>query len=596
MGTATRYVYRKKIADGGMAEIFLANQAGAEGFARPVILKRILPGLSADPQFRDMLIHEAHIAMSLSHGNIVPVLDLGQSQGRYFLAMELVEGWDLATVIKRARAAQSPMPLGLALYIVGEVCRGLAFAHARPGPYGNVVAIVHRDVSPQNVLVSEQGQVKLTDFGIAKAMGKPGSTRTGVIKGKLDFMSPEQASGQPLAPSSDVYAVGTILYMLATGKAPFEGESDLQVLLKVQRGDFVPVKKVAPDLPAGVVAILDKAMQRQPADRYQTAEGMLLEIEEVLRNEFRSPGQSELKRWLAELSRKDNFPTTSQLPGLPVNEPLGPLTVTVTSENPIVTPAADSAAVSGFERTRMQDTGDRALAAAPKSIPPPLPPAAAPATPPPAPLAPSKAPTPPPLLAPRTPATLGPVAVMRARVERRRSSVLGASVALLLAIVAAVSLGAHRLFSPSTRATVAETARSLLEKADLDRLAPGATKEPAPPAKVPPAASAPEPEPEREREPEPEPAPTRANDEADKTRRPAESRDRVTIKLVSRPPGARVMGRSGQLGRTPLPYTARVGKSEVLRFAKTGYASTSKRITADSRTRTVVVELRRKRR
>ena len=218
--------------------------------------------------------------------------------------MELVDGWDLSAIVRRAKKAGIRVPAGAGAAHDG---RGLPRPGLRPRrkrPDGKPLGIVHRDVSPHNVLVSEQGDVKLTDFGIAKALGKRDRTRTGVIKGKLDFMSPEQASGDALAPSSDIFAAGTMLYLLVTDRRPFEGGSDLEVLLKVQRGEFTPLAEVQPDLAPAVVTIVNRAMQRQPADRYPSAEAMMLDIEEVLRSDFGSPGQSELKRWLAELGKQ----------------------------------------------------------------------------------------------------------------------------------------------------------------------------------------------------------------------------------------------------------------------------------------------------
>src|SRR5262245_22239390 len=158
--THGRYKIDRKIADGGMAEIFLATQHGAEGFHRPVVVKRILQTLLADPQFRNLMIDEAHIAMGLNHGNIVQVLDLGRSKGRYFLVLELVDGWDVNQLLFRVKAADFPLPAELALYITAEVCRALSYAHALTRN-GKSLGIVHRDISPHNVLISEQGEVKL---------------------------------------------------------------------------------------------------------------------------------------------------------------------------------------------------------------------------------------------------------------------------------------------------------------------------------------------------------------------------------------------------------------------------------------------------
>lgn len=301
-----RYKIVRKVADGGMAEIFLATQMGHEGFQKPVILKRIHSTIYADPQFRNMFIDEAHISMGLSHSNIVQILDLGVGNGRYFLVMEVVDGWDLGRVLHRAAQAGMPLPRELGLYVTAEVCQALAYAHGKMDAAGErPLGLVHRDVSPQNILLSEQGEVKLTDFGIAKAMGKREQTGTGIVKGKVAFMSPEQALGKPVDARSDLFAVGTILYQLMTGLRPFEAPTDLETLLRVQKAEFRPPEVAAPDLPAHVCAIISRAMQLEPELRYQSAEELLTDLETVLRTVFRPAGQTELKRWLAALSARD---------------------------------------------------------------------------------------------------------------------------------------------------------------------------------------------------------------------------------------------------------------------------------------------------
>jgi serine/threonine protein kinase len=300
-----RYNIVRRVADGGMAEIFLATQVGRDGFQKPVILKRIHSTIYADPQFRNMFIDEAHISMGLSHSNIVQILDLGVAAGRYFLVLELVDGWDLGRVLQRAAAAGMPLPRELGLHICADVCRALAYAHGR-GDGERPLGIVHRDVSPHNILVSEQGEVKLTDFGIAKAMNKREHTGTGVVKGKVAFMSPEQAMGKPIDARSDIFSLGTVLYLLMTRTRPFEGPTDLETLLRVQKGDFRAPHDVAPDLPPEVAAIINRAMQLDPVGRYQSAEEMLVDVEQVLRSVFRPVGQTELKRWLGALAAHDH--------------------------------------------------------------------------------------------------------------------------------------------------------------------------------------------------------------------------------------------------------------------------------------------------
>ena len=262
-------------------------------------MKRIHSTIYADPQFRNMFLDEAHISMSLSHSNIAQVLDLGVSAGRYFLALELVDGWDLGRILHRAATAGVRLPRELAFYITAEVCRALAYAHGKTDgerPLG----IVHRDVSPHNILLSEQGEVKLTDFGIAKAMNKREHTGTGVVKGKVAFMSPEQALGKPIDARSDLFSLGTVLYLLVTRSRPFEGPSDLETLLRVQKGDYKAAEEAVPDLPAEVAAVVARAMRREPAERYQSADEMLGDVERVLRTVFKPVGQTELKRWLTE--------------------------------------------------------------------------------------------------------------------------------------------------------------------------------------------------------------------------------------------------------------------------------------------------------
>jgi len=295
-----------------MAEIFLAKQQGSQGFEKTVVLKRIHSALVADEQYRNMLIDEAHISMTLSHNNIVQVLDLGQAGGRYFLALELIDGWDLGRLLHRAALANIALPTSIALYVVSQICRALEYAHSKTGENGRPLGIVHRDVSPQNVLISEQGEVKLADFGIAKAKRKRDQTDNGVVKGKIAFMSPEQALGREIDARSDIYAVGTLLYMLTTGQRPFDGPTDLEVLLRVQKGDYTPPDSVHAGLHPHVAAVIGRAMAFDTANRYPSAHHMLVDIESVLRSSFGSPGQTELKGWLDRLNQVDGEPPISQ--------------------------------------------------------------------------------------------------------------------------------------------------------------------------------------------------------------------------------------------------------------------------------------------
>jgi len=299
-----RYHVVSKIAHGGMAEIFLALQKGEQGFQKPVVLKRILPTLAADPKFVRMFVDEAHIASTLNHSNLVQVLDLGKSGEQYFLALEFVDGWSLEQIRRRAQAAKLKLPIPLALTIVGALCRGLAYVHTRQRN-GKPLGIVHRDVTPQNVLISQQGEVKLADFGIAKAVGKTEKSSTGVIKGKFAYMSPEQSLARPLDGRSDLFSVGTVLYLLVTGRKPFDGQTDSDVIMQVRRAKPAKPSSLVRDLNPDVERLINRALRADPAKRWQTAEQMADRIDAILVKLGQPSGPAPLKRWLETLSARD---------------------------------------------------------------------------------------------------------------------------------------------------------------------------------------------------------------------------------------------------------------------------------------------------
>src|SRR3569623_1979801 len=348
MSLQARYTILRKIADGGTAEIFLATQKGVHGFEKVVVLKRIFPAYYADPQFRDMLVNEAHIAMSFNHSNIVQVLDLGEDDGQYILALELVDGWTLAAVIRRVRGARSSFPPALALYVTAEVCRALAYAHAKSDADGKPLGIVHRDISPHNVLLSEQGEVKLTDFGIATVKEKNEGGEK-IIRGKIAFMSPEQAAGGPLDARSDLFSVGTMLYVMICGRYPFDAPTDLEVLLLVKNGEAVPPEVARPGIHPELARLLKRARAKDPTERFQRADDMLLEVEQVMRAAFRAVGQTELKRWLQDLSARDGVPSITKVPALPSSTPAGRVggPGTPTGSNPIRIPPPPNLTRSG---------------------------------------------------------------------------------------------------------------------------------------------------------------------------------------------------------------------------------------------------------
>jgi serine/threonine-protein kinase len=353
MSLQSRYTILRKITDGGTAEIFLAKQHGAQGFEKTVVLKRIFTTFYADPQFRHMLVDEAHVAMSLNHSNIVQVLDLGESEGRYFLALELVDGWTLDRILKRSKAAGVPIPPALALYVTAEICRALAYAHAKKRGDGKPMGIVHRDVSPHNVMMSAEGEVKLTDFGIAKAHNKTEKSLGNLIKGKVAFMSPEQAAGGELDGRSDLFSVGTMLYAMITRRHPFDAPTDYETLMLVKNGDFLPPETARPGLNPELYRVIRKAMGKTAETRYQKAEEMLVDVEQVMRVAFRPVGQTELQRWLADLSAKDGVPTlTREAPPEPPasRSTVGPLRAGSGQESGLVLTLDDAEEVHASDR------------------------------------------------------------------------------------------------------------------------------------------------------------------------------------------------------------------------------------------------------
>jgi serine/threonine protein kinase len=304
MPRAVRYRVLRKIAHGGMAEIFLALQTGAEGFQKPVVLKRILPAFAADPHFVRMLVDEAHIASSLSHSHLVQVLDLGKAGGQFFLVLEFVDGWSLEQVRRRAQKARLKFPMPLTLHIVASLCRALSYVHRRTRD-GRPLGIVHRDVSPQNVLLGREGEVKLADFGIAKAIGRREKSATGIIKGKFAYMSPEQSIGGALDARSDLFSVGTLLYILTTGRKPFDAPTDLEVLMQVRRARFEKPSAFLKEFNPEVERFIARALRADRSRRWQSAEQMADRLDAILVKLGQPSGPAALKRWLDALSARD---------------------------------------------------------------------------------------------------------------------------------------------------------------------------------------------------------------------------------------------------------------------------------------------------
>jgi serine/threonine protein kinase len=266
----TRYELTERIGAGAMAEIFRGKAVAAGGFEKPVAIKRILPHLSQDEHFVELLIAEANIVSHLRHRNVVQVFDVGMgADGQYFLVMELVDGCNLATVQTGLESRGKRMPAGLGLYIGAEICDALEHAHRAPGPDGKPLRLVHRDVSPNNVLLSRSGEVKLTDFGIAKRSEEV--SLHGGVRGKFAYISPEQGSGRAVDARSDVFSVGILLFEMIVGRRLFSGLPDFEALRTVCEGKVPRPRSVDPKLDPKIEAIVLKALAHNPDERYASA-------------------------------------------------------------------------------------------------------------------------------------------------------------------------------------------------------------------------------------------------------------------------------------------------------------------------------------
>ena len=296
-----------RIAVGGMAEVFKAKRSGVAGFEKTLAVKRILPHLSDNEEFVNMFVDEAKMVAGLTHPNIVQIFDLGQIEKSYFIAMEYVHGRDLRTILKRAKEKDLRLPLDLSLRIASALCAALEFAHRKKDERGRAMEIVHRDVSPQNILISFEGDVKLTDFGIAKAATKASNTDRGALRGKLLYMSPEQAWGKALDRRSDLFSLGLVLYEMVTDQKPFllggDG-SEMTILEKVRRCEIPPARSQNPKIPESVDRLVMKALACDADERYQDAAEMARGVERVIRE--RQPlSANELKRFMELLFDRD---------------------------------------------------------------------------------------------------------------------------------------------------------------------------------------------------------------------------------------------------------------------------------------------------
>lgn len=334
-----QYVLLEKIATGGMAEVWKARMRGVEGFQKTVAIKKILPHLSDNQEFIEMFVDEAKLAAQLNHNNIIHIYDLGKIQNSYYIAMEYIDGFDLKTILRRGEERGHPMNVELALFIASKIAAALDYAHRKKDFEDREMGLVHRDVSPQNVLISEEGDIKLCDFGIAKAASKASHTQAGALKGKLQYMAPEQAWGKNIDRRSDIFALATVLFEMLTGRKLFTGDNEISILEQVREARVQPPSLHNDEVTPEVDRIVLKALQKDPDNRYQTAGEMAREIDAVLYSFRPTPTSADLAIYMHRLSAPE--PVAPVVEHEPEPEPAAPNVIVPSNviAAPVVIPA-----------------------------------------------------------------------------------------------------------------------------------------------------------------------------------------------------------------------------------------------------------------
>lgn len=298
------YYLTRRIGLGGMAEIFRGRKVGEGGFEKPVVVKRLLPHLACNEEFRAMFLDEARLASQLAHPNIVHVYDLGRyddprnGTATYFIAMEYVFGKNLAEIRKQAAEKKLFPALEHIVRIMIGAALALHYAHFKKDDYGEPLNVVHRDVSPQNILLSYEGEVKLADFGIAKALTRTQHTQSGVLKGKLAYMAPEHARGESIDCRADIYSLGVVFWELLTGRRLFSGDSEATTLRNVLEPQIAPPTSIAPHIPQELEQVCLRCLAADPAQRYQDANALAMDLEQYLRDAPLTTGSHSLRDYM----------------------------------------------------------------------------------------------------------------------------------------------------------------------------------------------------------------------------------------------------------------------------------------------------------
>jgi serine/threonine protein kinase len=301
-----RYRLLKRIGSGGMAEVFLAEARGIGGFETLLCVKCIRKERAADTDFIRLLVEEAKIVSHIVHPNVAQVFDLGCIDDRYYIAMEYVDGIDAFGILRAASERGIHLPVPAAALIVRELVNGLAAAHGQTDSSGQPLHIIHRDISPHNVLVSFDGDVKIIDFGVAKAALRAATTQAGVIKGKYNYLSPEQARGQPLDHRTDIFSAGIVLFELLAGEPLYPGDQIADLLDQTRRAKVPPLRKFRSDVPKALSAILSKALERNVEKRYASAAAMSADLDAFLAQHAGGYGRGDLTGLLAWLVSEEH--------------------------------------------------------------------------------------------------------------------------------------------------------------------------------------------------------------------------------------------------------------------------------------------------
>jgi serine/threonine protein kinase len=303
--SAERYRPLFKLDAGGMAEVYVAEAESMAGFKKKVAIKRILPSLLKDDRFVRMFLDEARLSLHLSHANIVTVFDIGKSSSTYFIVMEYVEGVNLKAILQEFSRRRITFPVQIAGWVINEVLKGLDYAHRLRDPEtGRMLGIVHRDISPPNILCSWNGEVKLTDFGLAKASTQLESTDPGVVKGKFSYLSPEAASGLEVDARADIFAVGILAYEMLTGRRLFLGETDYQTVQMVRAAEVPSIAAQNPEVTPELERIVRRALARDVDQRYQSASDMADELLGFLFSRSLKVSARDLTEIIADMRKK----------------------------------------------------------------------------------------------------------------------------------------------------------------------------------------------------------------------------------------------------------------------------------------------------